>query len=245
MNLKLAVFDMAGTTVHDDDAVHTHFAQALGCAGVQATRNELNAVMGLPKPEAIRLVLESRVSSKADISAELVSSVHRLFLRCILDYYQTSSDVREVTGTTEILRRLRRAGVKTVLDTGFSRSIAEAILARIGWEEAGLLDAVVTSDDVPRGRPWPDMIYRAMALTDVTDPRSVAKIGDTPSDLREGTAAGCGWVIGVTGGSHTAEELQRCPHTHLIGSVADLGQIFELNAAFISVPFEQDGARAA
>lgn len=245
MNLKLAVFDMAGTTVQDDDAVHTHFARALSCVGVQATRDELNAVMGLPKPEAIRLVLESRASSKAAVSAELVSSVHRVFLRCIMDYYQVSSDVCEVAGTTEVLRRLRRAGVKTVLDTGFSRPIAEAILARVGWEADGLLDAVVTSDDVTRGRPWPDMIYRAMALTNVTDPRSVAKIGDTPSDLREGTAAGCGWVIGVTGGSHTAEELQSCPHTHLIGSVADLGQIFDLNAAFILVPREQTDARAA
>ena len=226
MSLALVVFDMAGTTVRDDDAVHDHLAQALKCAGVEASRDEVNAVMGLPKPEAIRLVLERRATAGASVSAGLVHAVHQVFLRHILDYYRSSPDVREVAGTTETLRLLRSFGVKTALDTGFSRPIADAVLVRVGWIEAGLIDVVVTSDDVAQGRPWPDMIYQAMALTGVTDARSVAKIGDTPSDLSEGTAAGCGWVVGVTGGSHTADELRACPHTHLIGSVADLEQVF-------------------
>ena len=48
------------------------------------------------------------------------------------------------------------------------------------------------------------------------------KVGDTPSDLQEGTRAGCGMVVGVTSGSHTEEELKGHPHTALIGSVRDL-----------------------
>jgi len=47
-------------------------------------------------------------------------------------------------------------------------------------------------------------------------------VGDTPSDLEEGTAAGCGLVIGVTAGSHTAEQLKPFVHTHLIHTVAEL-----------------------
>ena len=54
------------------------------------------------------------------------------------------------------------------------------------------------------------------------DPAAVAKIGDTPSDLGEGNAAGCGLVIGVTNGTHTREQMAAHPHTHLIASLAEL-----------------------
>ena len=42
------------------------------------------------------------------------------------------------------------------------------------------------------------MVFRAMQLTGVTDPRRVAKVGDTPSDLHESTNAGCGMVVAVS-----------------------------------------------
>jgi len=66
------------------------------------------------------------------------------------------------------------------------------------------------------------MIRRLMADLGVVDPSHVAKVGDTPSDLLEGRNAGCGLVIGVTRGSHTRQELELFPHTHLIDSVADV-----------------------
>ena len=44
-----------------------------------------------------------------------------------------------------------------------------------------------------RGRPHPDMIHHLMRVLKVEDATRVAKIGDTPSDLHEGTAAGCGF----------------------------------------------------
>jgi len=50
-------------------------------------------------------------------------------------------------------------------------------------------------------------------------------VGDTPSDLEEGVSAGCGMVVGVTGGSHTADQLRPHPHTHLISSITELPQL--------------------
>jgi phosphoglycolate phosphatase-like HAD superfamily hydrolase len=61
-----------------------------------------------------------------------------------------------------------------------------------------------------------------MELTGVTDAGHVAKMGDTPSDLQEGWAAGCGLVIGVTNGSHTRKQLAPHPHTHLIDNLREL-----------------------
>ena len=96
------------------------------------------------------------------------------------------------------------------------------ILDRLGWKKNPLIAATITSDEVPRGRPHPDMIRALMAKLGIGDPANVAKVGDTPADLDEGTAAGCGLVVGVTEGTHTRGELEPHPHTHLIGSIVEL-----------------------
>jgi phosphoglycolate phosphatase-like HAD superfamily hydrolase len=66
------------------------------------------------------------------------------------------------------------------------------------------------------------MIQDLMQQVGCQDPSQVIKIGDTPSDLHEGTNAGCRLVIGVTYGTHTREQLQPHPHTHLVDSVEEL-----------------------
>jgi acetoin utilization deacetylase AcuC-like enzyme len=54
----------------------------------------------------------------------------------------------------------------------------------------------------------------------------VAVVGDTPLDLAAGKNAGAGWVIGVMSGAHGVETLGKTPHTHLLGSVAELPGLF-------------------
>jgi phosphonatase-like hydrolase len=220
--VDLVVLDMAGTTVQDDDVVNRCLCAALADAGLAVTRDEVNEVMGLPKPVAIALLLERRKYPGGTAPPAEVASIHESFLRRMIDFYRADPAVREIDGASEILGQLRRAGLKLALDTGFSRDIVDAILKRLGWAGKELLDATVASDEVPRGRPHPDLVFRAMELTGVTDARRVAKVGDTPSDLQEGRAAGCGLVIGVTNGSHTREQLAPHPHTHLIDNLREL-----------------------
>jgi phosphonatase-like hydrolase len=229
--IRLAVFDIAGTTVHDGDAVNVSFANALGAAGVERSRDEINAVMGLAKPRAIDLLLdpmpadapapaatgaEARAARKARIEA-----IHRDFADRMIAHYNKSPAVREIDGAADVFKALKSAGVRVALDTGFDRRIANAVLRRMRWIALGLVDVTVTSDEVIDGRPAPDMIFRAMTLAGVGRAEDVAKVGDTPSDLHEGTNAGCGTVVGFTGGTHTHDELAGAPHTHLIANLRD------------------------
>ena len=210
--IDLVVFDMAGTTVLDRNEVARAMVAALESAGVRIAIEAVNAVMGWPKPVAIRHLLGDR---KGDVDA-----IHRDFVARMIDHYRNGLGVREVPGTTMVFRWLRDRGIKIALDTGFSRPIADAVVTRLGF--ASKTDALVTSDEVAHGRPAPDLIELAMKRTGVRDPRSVAKVGDTPSDLEEGRAAGCGLVIGVTGGSHTRDQLAAHAHDLLLPSVASL-----------------------
>lgn len=223
MRIDLVVFDLAGTTVRDDDSVNRCLRDALAAAGLTVTVEAVNKVMGLPKPETIRILIE-----RSPLHAALqdrVGAIHADFVARMLRFYQEDPSVQEISGTGEAFAALKRAGIKVAVDTGFSRDIVDALLGRLGWMERGLVDASAASDEVPRGRPHPDMIRRLMAQLGIEDPETVAKVGDTPADLQEGHNAGCGLVIGVTEGTHTREQLAPFPHMHLIGSVADLPEL--------------------
>jgi len=222
MAIELVVFDMAGTTVHDDDSVHRCVGDALAAVGVNVSREAVNDVMGIPKPEAIRQLLTRY--ERADLIPRL-DAIHDDFMRRMIEFYQRDPSVREIAGAGETFRRLRAAGIKVALDTGFTRNIVDVVLQRLGWHKGETIDTSITSDEVERGRPHPDMLLKAMRDLGIADAKRVAKVGDTPSDLAEGTSAGCGMVIGVTGGSHTAEQMRPHPHTHLIGTVAELPEL--------------------
>ncbi len=225
-SVQLIVFDMAGTTVVHHGEVHTSLQAALAHVGVAISYEEANAVMGHPKPRAIRQLLQAKLDDVSQATEAYVQQIHQDFVQRMVDYYRTNPEVQEKEGVSATWRTLRERGIQIALDTGFSRPIANAIIERLEW--SGLLDASVTSDEVAQGRPYPDMIFRAMELTGTQAVEKVAKVGDTPSDMQQGTTAGCPWVVGVTTGAYAAEVLQQEPHTHLIERTEELLSILKV-----------------
>jgi phosphonatase-like hydrolase len=112
--------------------------------------------------------------------------------------------------------------VRVALTTGFDRQVTEPLLAAVGWDVPGTLDAVVCVDEVTAGRPAPDMIRAAMARLAVTDPARVLVAGDTVLDVRAVRAAGAGLVIGVLTGAQGPEELGAEAPTRVLDGVAEL-----------------------
>lgn len=202
---KLAVFDVAGTTVLDNDAVVECLTKVLE-DHIAVPRAAVLAVMGLPKPTAIRRLLAARVDLDHDALDFTVDEIHRRFRSAMIERYRTGP-LAPADGAEQVFAVLRQAGVRVALDTGFSRDILEMVLSRLGWHDQRHIDFSIASDEVARGRPYPDLIHRAIALAQVTDAAQVVKIGDTPSDIEEGLAAGCGLVVGVAYGTHTRQEL--------------------------------------
>jgi phosphonatase-like hydrolase len=216
--VDLVVFDIAGTTVRDVDFVGIAVQKAFLDHGLSLSIAEINPIMGLPKPIAIRQLL-TEFGSSLDPDA-----IHDRFVEHMLEFYRTSDEVAPIEGAEGVFAELRSHGIKVGLDTGFSANITDAILARLGWKE-GVLDGWVSSDQVERGRPFPDMVLHHMEAFGITDPTRVAKVGDAPVDLQEGTAANCRFVVGVLSGVNTREGLEPYPHTHLLNSIRDLPPI--------------------
>ena len=220
--IELVVFDMAGTTVHDGDAVRSAFHATLGASGIEVDAAIVDSVMGLPKPDALRILL---ASAGRAIRQEEIDELHTAFTARICEYYASSPEVREIPGALAVFSTLRKAGIKVALNTGFFRPIVDVLLARLGWRSPEVIDAVVTSDEVPRGRPHPDMILHLMERLGIQDAGRVAKVGDTTVDMEEGISAGCKFVIGVLSGTGTLEQFRACPHTHIVPSIVDVPAI--------------------
>lgn len=231
--IKLAIFDMAGTTIHDENSVAKAFQKALENYGYPAVSlQEANEKMGYSKPRAIRDLLEIHEPVASKITDELVEQIHVAFVQAMLDYYQNDPAIRPIADAEEVFEGLHKMGIKVGLNTGFSRDITDIILKRVGWNNGNHIDASAASDEVEQGRPFPFMIQKIMAELGITDPKTVIKIGDTEVDINEGLNAGCLMSIGITSGVFSEEELIPHQPTHLVKSLREVLEIvraFELH----------------
>jgi len=217
--VKLVVFDLAGTTVRDRGQVTDAFTAALALHDIAVTPEQLSSVRGSSKREAVlRFIPEG---PQRERRAELVYASFRQHLT----QTYSSDGVEPVDGAEEIFRLLRTRGVRVALNTGFDRDITELLLAALNWKAGVVVDSVVCGDEVREGRPAPYLIFRSMELTGTTSVHSVANVGDTALDLGAGHNACVRWNVGVLSGAHDRQLLERVPHTHILHSITELPDI--------------------
>ncbi|HEX2314011.1 MAG TPA: HAD-IA family hydrolase [Thermomonospora sp.] len=99
-----------------------------------------------------------------------------------------------VPGAVELVRRLHGDGVPLALVTSGVRPYAEGLLVELGLD--GLLDVVVTADDVRTGKPDPEGYLAACSALGVPPSRAVA-FEDAPPGVAAAKAAGMA-VVGVS-----------------------------------------------
>lgn len=219
MPVKLAVFDIAGTTLADDNAVAAAFCKAFEVYGYTIEEAEIKPLMGYKKPVAIQIILEKM---GVEMDEDLVNDIHNEFETEMMDYYEYSPDVKAMPGAESAMLYLKEKGIKIALNTGFSRAIADTILSRMQWVERGLVDDYIASDEVEEGRPQPYMIQALMLRAGIDDPKEVIKIGDTEVDVNEGINADCALVVAVTTGAFTRDQLESYTPDYIIDNLSEL-----------------------
>ncbi|MEZ6017648.1 MAG: HAD hydrolase-like protein [Planctomycetota bacterium] len=220
MSLKLFVFDMAGTTVKDEGVVLAAFLDVAAANGLAAEPAWITARMGWDKATVFRELLQ-RAGADTAPAARLAAE----FQAHLAARYEDDPP-RPIPGVIEAFRALAQRDIEVAFTTGFARATADLILDHLGWSA----HISVASDEVDHGRPAPDLLFEAMRQAGVHDARAVGAAGDTPSDLLAGFAAGCGLVIGVGTGSHTLDELEPHPHTHLLPDLSGLADLIDAYA---------------
>jgi len=230
--IKLVVFDMAGTTVRDDREVERCFMQAAANTGLQSPTDRVIAMMGISKKLVFQTLWAEQID-KDDPRYESNVEISFIEFKQILENHYRTQPVEPTEGCLELFDWLRSQQIKIALTTGFYREVTDIILNRLGWDrglnanyigtEDSLIQASLTPSEIynQEGRPAPYMIQKAMYLLGIIDPKQVVCIGDTPSDLAAGRNAGCLYTFGVTNGSHTKEQLAEYLHDGLVASLAE------------------------
>jgi phosphonatase-like hydrolase len=240
--IELVVFDMAGTTVTDQHEVERCFAEAAAQTGLSVTNERILAMQGLAKRYVFETLWKEQLGETHPEVQAQVNVSYAAFKEILQNHYLTIG-ATPTAGCLETFAYLRQQGIAIALTTGFYRSVTDIILDKLGWlaglneQRIGGLDhiiqASIASDEVARGRPYPDLIERAMALLNVRNPKAVINIGDTPSDLLSGRAAGVALNLGVTNGTHSADQLDAHPHDILLGSLAELPAVIERHHSLV------------
>ena len=219
----MVVFDMAGTTVEENNVVYKTLTRAINDRGFDVSLNEVLAQgAGKEKLQAIRSVLAARRFVDEKIAVEIFEKFQVL----LADAYQTL-DVTEQPGTTEVFLALKNKGIGVVLNTGYNAVTAQNLIDKIGWKEGVHFDCLVTASDVGKNRPDPDMILLAMKKLNISDAGSVVKVGDSAVDIEEGQNAGCCLSIGITTGAHTEQQLRQADPDFIVHKLTELIAIIE------------------
>lgn len=210
---ELVVLDTGGTMIEDRGVVDRNVHTALQLAGLE-------------RPSAARLS-GLRGQRKLDIFRALATEdgavdAHRTFVDLMLRSV-ANGELPPRDGADRLLSRLHDTDVCVCLVSGFDQVVLDAIVNTTGWRPR--VDLSLSSNDIVRGRPYPDLILTALMRCGIDSVRNVLVAGDTTNDLMAGTNAGAGLVVGVLGGAHDRKQLESAPHTHIVDDLDGIASL--------------------
>ncbi len=217
--ITLAVFDMAGTVVNENNVVYKTLRKVINSAGYN---NSLDFVLehgaGKEKHQAIKDILKATEGKNND---SLAASLFVNFKKELKLAYE-NLEVSSYSEVEALMVFLKNNGLKIALNTGYDKKTAQSLLDKMGWVQGREYDVLVTADDVENGRPDPDMIIKAMEYFEIMDASKVLKAGDSIIDIEEGKNANCGITVGVTTGAHTRRQLESANPTYVLDQLIEL-----------------------
>lgn len=134
---------------------------------------------------------------------------------------EQSKPVLPLPGLLQFLDACAAEGIPLAVVTADETAAAENHLRWLGIR--GYFTAVIGTDQVERGKPFPDMALLACERLGIP-PAEAAVIGDTNGDMRMARAAGAAVAVGITGGAAAEAARSLLPDADcLVQSYAELG----------------------
>jgi HAD superfamily hydrolase (TIGR01509 family) len=177
--IEAVVFDMDGVLVDTEHLWDEVREQLTEDWGGRYTPEAQEAMMGMSSTEWSRYLHET-VGLR-----EQPESINAEVVRRMLARYETELPVIE--GAPETVRRLAGAGFRLALASSSNRELIDAVLRRL--DLATSFAVTVSSEEVARGKPAPDVYLEAAKRLGV-DPSRCAAVEDSASGIRAAHAAG-------------------------------------------------------
>ena len=178
-NKKAVIFDMDGTLMDSMWMWKDIDIEYLGQVGIPLPEDLQREIEGMGYTETA-IYFKERFQLPLTVE-EIKSDWNRM----ACDKYE--KQVRLKQGGDRFLHELKRQGVKLGIATSNHIDLAMTALRSNGVDQ--LFDCVLTSCDVDRGKPAPD-VYLAVANTLKVEPKACLVFEDVPNGILAGLGAG-------------------------------------------------------
>lgn len=188
--IRAVLFDIDGTLLDSNDA-HAHaWLDSLRGHGHNVPFERVRSKIGTGADKLLPAVV--------GISSDSIEGRSITERRAMILKAHYLPDVGPFHGARVLVDRLRSRGLICVAVSSATADDAQDLLRAAGV--ADLMDAVITSDDVDRSKPDPDLLAVALEAVGVTASEALM-IGDTLYDIEAGARAGVPVVALRCGGA--------------------------------------------
>jgi phosphoglycolate phosphatase len=127
-------------------------------------------------------------------------------------------------GAKEVLKELYTKGIVLGVASNKFSHFSRGALKHLGVSD--YFKSVLGAGDVPRNKPFPDMIHTALKEMDLP-PEDVVFVGDTLTDIETGKQAGVD-VYALPTGFHSKLELSKGKPKRILKNLKELIQVIEI-----------------
>jgi beta-phosphoglucomutase len=196
LKFKGVIFDLSGTLVDDTKLHEAATVKVLARKGLNIDSAVFDEYfMGKSDLEAFEKI--SRDKSLHAEPSELLQEKKR-------EYLNSFKTKAKKTWACALVKKAKEEGLRAALVSGITRDEVKAIVELL--ELQSFLDALVSCEDVEKGKPAPDPFLAAAAKLGLNATECVV-VEDAPSGIKAAKAAGCACVAVTT--TKNASELSK------------------------------------
>jgi len=180
------IFDVDGVLTNTSEFHYRAWQRLADEEKLPFDRQANESLRGVSRQESLLHIVGDRHYSEATLQ-EMMERKNRYYL----EFIQTITPQDMFSGAVELLKELRRSGIKIAIGSGSKN--ARAVIEKLGI--ADLIDAIADGNSVKLSKPAPDLFLYAATQLEL-DPAHCVVVEDATVGIEAAIAAGM-WSIGI------------------------------------------------